>query len=428
VESNCFIEILNAELVMAFGCTEPGAVAYAAALARKHSSGSEIRKIEVSASVDIIKNVAAVTIPGTNRCGMDLATALGIIIGSSEKKLEILSAIIPQDVIKAQELITQTPITVNVAQTPYNIYIAVTLETNTDQVSVVLAGHHTHLAKLEVDGNVLTDDFPSDDNNHILKLEKLLTIDNIWNFVQNIEMSNLDIIKRLIKINNRLGQEGLTSSYGLEVGRTILNNIGNGFLPDDLCSYAMALTSAGTDARMAGCSLPAFANSGSGNQGIQSSLPVVAIAQKLNKNEETTIRAVALSCLISIYVKSSFGRLSALCGATVAATGASSGIVYLLGGSLEQIKYTSQNMLGNVTGILCDGAKAGCALKIATCTSAAVQSALLSLNNIAIQSTDGIIEENIEGTIHNLGKISKIISNSTNKTILNIILDKKRVY
>ncbi len=424
MKNNAIFEILDAELVLALGCTEPSAVAYAASLAREQVASSFIDQIEVSASINIIKNVAAVTIPGTDGCGMDLAAALGAVSKHSSKKLEVLSELTAADHEQARKLIRQGRVTVEIADTPYKVYIAATVRTDKGEATVILAGHHTHVASLVVNGEVLIDNFPAEGSDYITRLEQELTPDIIWDFCRETELSKLEVIKQLIKVNTRLGQEGLKHPYGLAVGRSILNGIKDGFYVNDLCSYAMALTAAGSDARMAGCTLPAYANSGSGNQGIQSSLPIVAIAQKLHKDEESTIRAVALSCLITIYIKASFGRLSALCGATVAATGSSCGIVYLLGGNLAQVKFTIQNMLGNVTGMLCDGAKSGCALKIATCTSAAVQSALLALQNVTIRATDGIIEEKAEHTVDNLGKLSRLSSTSADRAILEIILNK----
>ena len=424
MKNNAIFEILDAELVLALGCTEPSAVAYATSLACEQVASCFIDQIEVSASINIIKNVAAVTIPGTDGCGMDLAAALGAVSKRSSKKLEVLSELTAADHDQARKLIRQGRVTVEIADTPYKVYIAATVRTDKGEATVILAGHHTHVARLVVNGKILVDNFPSEGSNYITRLEQELTPDVIWDFSRNIQISKLEMIKQLIKVNTRLGQEGLKNPYGLAVGRSIINGIKDGFYVNDLCSYAMALTAAGSDARMAGCTLPAYANSGSGNQGIQSSLPIVAIAQRLNKDEESMIRAVALSCLITIYIKASFGRLSALCGATVAATGSSCGIVYLLGGNLAQVTFTIKNMLGNVTGMLCDGAKSGCALKIATCTSAAVQSAFLALQNITIQATDGIIEEKVENTVDNLGKLSRLSSTSADRVILDIILNK----
>jgi L-cysteine desulfidase len=411
---------------MATGCTEPGAVAYASSLAREHAGGTVIEKIEVSASVNVIKNVTAVNIPGTDGYGMDLAAAMGAVVGSSENKLEILAFAGPEDLANANKLLEKRMVKVKVEATPYPVYIAVTVKTDRGQAQTIIAGHHTHVALLEANGQILIDDFPTEGSDPVTKLELKLTPDIIWDFVQNIELSELGIIQRLIQVNTRLGQEGLSRAYGLEVGRTIMMGMQNGFYTDDLCSYAMAFTAAASDARMAGCLLPAFSNSGSGNQGLQSSLPVIAVAQKLKMDEDSIVRAVALSSLITIYIKVTFGRLSALCGATVAAIGSSCGIVYLMGGSLEQVKSAIQNMIGNVPGILCDGAKAGCSMKIATCTSAAIQSALLALRNIKIQSTDGIINEEVEKTVSNLGELSNISSDCVDKKILQIMLDKNQ--
>lgn len=427
MDNKDFFKILDSELEIALGCTEPGAVAYAASLAREQIPDSPIQKVEVVASTNIIKNAAAASIPGTCAHGTELAAALGAAIGCSHRKLRVLAEITPQKLEEAQELLKQRQVQVELAETPYTVYIGVTVwADNGDKATAVIAGKHTHIAKLEANGKILVDDFPSGDGDVVHELESRLSIDDIWKFVQNTDIENLEIIKRVIEVNTRLGQEGLLNPYGLEVGRSILKGIEKGFYTDNICSYAVALTASASDARMGGCSLPAYANSGSGNQGIQSTLPIVAVAQKIGSDQELLIRAVALSSLITIYIKTFFGRLSALCGATVAAIGASCGIVYLCGGNLDQVKCSIQNMLGNVTGIICDGAKSGCALKIATCTSAAVQSALLAMDKHVIDSSNGIIERDVKNTVKNLRQISQTISQAADKEILNIILEKRK--
>jgi L-cysteine desulfidase len=251
----------------------------------------------------------------------------------------------------------------------------------------------------------------------------ILNIETILQFIELVDINELSIIKESILLNKAIADEGLAENFGLQVGKTLYQGpLGEKSI--DIATFAMAMTAAASDARMAGSVLPVMSNSGSGNQGISATLPIVAIAERMGITEDHVIRSVALSHLITIYIKSKFGRLSALCGVTISATGASCGISFLLGGGIKEINASIQNMLGNVTGMLCDGAKAGCALKVATCTNAAIQSALLALKGIEIQATDGIIGKDPEETILNMCKIGNLGSLEADKIILEIMLDK----
>ena len=252
-----------------------------------------------------------------------------------------------------------------------------------------------------------------------------MTERDVWDFANNAPLDDLRFIKEAADINTRISEEGLSGEYGLQVGRSIDKSISKGYLEADLSNEAIRRTTGGTDARMAGCDLPVMSNSGSGNQGITATMPVVAVAEKLKVSEEQLIRALILSHLTSIHIKSSMDRLSALCGASVAATGASCGIVYLMGGSYEHIEYAIKNMVGNVAGMICDGAKNACSLKIASCVSAAVQGALLAINSIGVSNIEGIVEEDIERTIANLVQLSSPGMIETDKVILDIMTHKK---
>ena len=273
---------------------------------------------------------------------------------------------------------------------------------------------------IEVDGltliNTLTEN-KSNGSGSVRKEDSFITLDSIWEFVQRVRIKDLDIIKKTIELNTTIGLEGLTNKYGLQVGKTIIESIRKGILTDDLITHAMALTAGASDARMAGSTLPVMSNSGSGNQGISATLPVVAVGERLQVSNERLIRAVTLSHLIVICIKSKIGRLSALCGATASGTGASCGIAYLLGGGKAEIKAAIQNMQGTKTGMFCDGAKVGCALKLSSCTNAAVLAALMAIEGIAIQATDGIIEGDAEQTIENLGRLANEGTREVNRGI-----------
>jgi L-cysteine desulfidase len=420
-----FINILNRELVMALGCTEPVAIAYAAALAGKYVKGRMASHIKVFASGNVIKNAMAVSIPGTGGSGINLAAALGILAHNTDKNLELLTGLTNEDIENAKKIIKEGIVTVEIADSLKKLYIEVIVETPESYARVIIEDAHTNVVLIEVDRQIIENHqacctVQLDENENT----KFLTIDSIWEFINFVDVKELDIIKDSMDLNMKIALEGLKNPYGLQVGRIIKKNSGNNILSDDSSTYAVALTAAGSDARMAGCFMPVMSNSGSGNQGISATVPVVAFAESLKVEREKMIRAVTISHLITIYIKLKFGRLSALCGATISAIGASCGITYLLGGGIAEMKSAIQNMLGNVTGMLCDGAKPGCALKVATCTSAAIQSAVIALHGIAIQPTDGIIENDPEQTIENLCRLGNQGTLEADKIILEIMLKK----
>lgn len=425
MEYEKFLKVLNKELVVALGCTEPIAIALCAAAASKSAEGNKIISVELKASKNIIKNAMSVQIPGAESCGINLAAALGSLTGNPEKGLELLNNISDESVQEAKNMVKNGIVLSKVAETDKKLYIEVTVKKDKDTCRAVIEDNHTNISLIEVNGQVIKASGSSTQENCEEDTEDFLNIDSIYEFAENVPLTRLGIIKKSIELNRQVGIEGLNNSYGLQVGRSIKEYIDKGILTDDITHYAMALTAAGSDARMAGCDMEVMSNSGSGNQGITATLPVVAACERLSLPEEKLMRAVTLSNLLTIYIKSKFGRLSALCGATIAGTGACCGIVYLLGGGKKEIKYAIKNMLGNVTGMLCDGAKAGCALKVSTCTNAAMQSAFLSMSNICIKDTDGIIEDDIEKTINNVCRLSKEASAETDKVILDIMLNKE---
>ncbi|MCM0649154.1 L-serine ammonia-lyase, iron-sulfur-dependent, subunit alpha [Clostridium swellfunianum] len=422
MDENVFLRALDKELVVALGCTEPIAIALAAATARKYSGDGEVLDLKVYASSNVIKNAMAVNIPGTGSCGINLAAALGA-LADADKSLEVLSGLNKKDIDVARDMIRGGVISVDTANTSKKLYIEVVIKTDKSTSRVIIEDRHTNVTVIEVDGVAVKDsrvEEVSEDSSDFT----MLNIDNIWNFIETVNVDKLGLVKQSIELNKAAGEEGLRNPYGLQVGKTIIEEIKKGIIADDLMNYAMALTAAGSDARMAGCTLSVMSNSGSGNQGITATLPVVAVGEKLKETEEKLLRAVTLSHLITIYIKSKFGRLSALCGATIAATGASCGVVYILGGNKSAVRAAIQNMLGNITGMLCDGAKIGCALKVSTCTNAAIQSAFLANRGIAISATDGIIEEDAEDTIDNLCRLGNQGTPEIDKIILEIMLNK----
>jgi L-cysteine desulfidase len=424
MEKHKILRILEKELVVALGCTEPVAIALAAATAKSHAKG-EIKELCLKASGNIIKNAKSVGIPGMNSYGLDFAAAIGAVAGDPARKLEVLEGVGPEDELLALKLIEEGKVTSLQAETPKRLYIETVLKTDIQTSRVVISDNHSNITLIEVDGEVI---YQGGCENIGIQSEEdeliALTIDEIYEWVLSVEISSLSLIKKSIELNRVIGMEGLSGEYGLKVGKTIKRNVEMGILSDDIATAAMSLAAAGSDARMAGSTLPVMANTGSGNQGIAVTLPVVAAAEKLKVTHEKMIRAVALSHLITIHIKSKFGRLSALCGVTAAGMGASAAIVYLLDGQLHQIKAAIQNTIGNVSGMICDGAKAGCAMKVSTCSNVAVQSALLALNDQEIKSTDGFIHDDVEKSIESFCKLGNEGTRHTDELILKLMMEK----
>ncbi|PAE26684.1 L-serine ammonia-lyase, iron-sulfur-dependent, subunit alpha [Bacillus sp. 7894-2] len=424
MEKHKILRILEKELVVALGCTEPVAIALAAATAKSHAKG-EIKELCLKASGNIIKNAKSVGIPGMSSYGLDFAAAIGAVAGDPARKLEVLEGVGPEDELLALKLIEEGKVTSLQAETPKRLYIETVLKTDIHTSRVVISDNHSNISLIEVDGEVI---YQGGCENIGIQSEEdeliALTIDEIYEWVLSVEISSLTLVKKSIELNRIIGMEGLSGEYGLKVGKTIKRNVEMGILSDDIATAAMSLAAAGSDARMAGSTLPVMANTGSGNQGIAVTLPVVAAAEKLKVTNEKMIRAVALSHLITIHIKSKFGRLSALCGVTAAGMGASAAIVYLLDGQLHQIKAAIQNTIGNVSGMICDGAKAGCAMKVSTCSNVAVQSALLALNDQEIKSTDGFIHDDVEKSIESFCKLGNEGTRHTDELILKLMMEK----
>ncbi|MDM5225916.1 L-serine ammonia-lyase, iron-sulfur-dependent, subunit alpha [Cytobacillus sp. NJ13] len=424
MEKHKILRILEKELVVALGCTEPVAIALAAATAKSHAKG-EIKELCLKASGNIIKNAKSVGIPGMSSYGLDFAAAIGAVAGDPARKLEVLEGVGPEDELLALKLIEEGKVTSLQAETPKRLYIEAVLKTDMQTSRVVISDNHSNITLIEVDGEVI---YQGGCENIGIQSEEdeliALTIEEIYEWVLSAEINSLSLVKKSIELNRAIGMEGLSGEYGLKVGKTIKRNVEMGILSDDIATAAMSLAAAGSDARMAGSTLPVMANTGSGNQGIAVTLPVVAAAERLKVTEEKMIRAVALSHLVTIHIKSKFGRLSALCGVTAAGMGASAAIVYLLDGQLQQIKAAIQNTIGNVSGMICDGAKAGCAMKVSTCSNVAVQSALLALNDQEIKSTDGFIHDDVEKSIESFCKLGNEGTRHTDELILKLMMEK----
>ncbi|MDO5571614.1 MAG: L-serine ammonia-lyase, iron-sulfur-dependent, subunit alpha [Bacteroidales bacterium] len=432
-ERQQYIDLLNREVKPALGCTEPIAVALAVAKAAEilREKNEKPAKITVEVSANILKNAMGVGIPGTGMNGLYIASALGACCGKSIYGLEVLKDLKSEDVCFAKNMVDSNRVEIKLSPLDIKLYIKASCWSTNHITSATICNSHDEIVETTIDGEkILTS--PKDSNKKCSKekqsestFELGLTISSIFEFATTAPIEEIEFIKDASELNLKIANEGLKNGYGLQVGKTIRNRNHSNIFGAGILPYAMSLTAAAADARMAGCTLPAMSNSGSGNQGITVTLPVIACAEKMGSSREQIIRALIISHLTAIHIKSYLGRLSALCGCVVASTGAACGITYLMGGEYKEITFAIKNMIGNITGMVCDGAKAGCALKVSSGTSSAVQSAILAVDNICISENDGIIENDIEKTIYNLGKIGSTGMQNTDNIMLNIMINKK---
>ena len=421
--------ILNDGLVLATGCTEPGALALTAAAAAAHL-GEEVKSIHTFASGNIIKNAYSAGIPGTALVGIEYAVAIGAIVAQPEKQLQVINGITSEQLEKACALVDAKAVKVELAKVPEKLYIEVEVKGEHNTAKAIIANVHTNIIYIEENGKAVLDkrheQGNADGGYSDADIKKILSVAKIFEYATTVDLSMLDKIRLSIDVNSAISEEGMRNPYGLCIGRGIKEDMEKGYRSDSLITYAMQIASAGADARMAGADAPVVSNSGSGNQGIACTMPVVAVARKLGVTDEQMMRAVTLSNLMGIYIKSQFGRLSAFCGATVAGVGSACGIAYLLGGGLREVENCVFNMIGDVTGMLCDGAKADCALKIATCTNAAMQAALMAMRGIRVLSTDGIVEDDVEKTISNFAELGNQGSVTLDQIVLDMMLKKEK--
>ena len=436
------IELIHKEVKPALGCTEPIAVALAVAKAVDIISENCTHcgdcplwrqtadfRITVEVSGNILKNGMGVGIPGTGMVGLPIAAALGAVCGDPALGLEVLHGVSDSAVARAKELVEAKRVTISVADIDRLLYVKATvsmghgLEASAEvnpHAYAVIEDDHDKIVETSFADRILMSSESGAAAKDRTTLDYGLTVREIFDFACTADYKDIDFILDDRTLNMALAKEGLEGDYGLRVGKAIRENQLEVF-GDDLMSYAMGLTAAASDARMAGCTLPAMSNSGSGNQGITVSMPIIAYALKYGIGDEPLARALLLSNLVAIHIKGYLGKLSALCGCVVASTGSACGIVYLQGGTYEQVCAAIKNMVGNITGMVCDGAKVGCAMKVASGVSSAIQSAILALNGICVSENDGIIERDIEKTIANLGAVGSVGMQSTDELILQIM-------
>ena len=424
-ERECIIRLIKREVVPAIGCTEPIAVALCVAKATELLGSVPVR-IEARLSANILKNAMGVGIPGTGMVGLPIAIALGATIGRSSYQLEVLKDCTPEAVERGKAYIAGGAINISLKDgISEKLYIEIEVtDAAGGNAMAIIAGGHTNFVYLRAGDEVLKDEKFGTSAEECAD-EPQLSLRKVYDFAMTAPLDEIRFILETRDLNKAAAEKSFAGRYGHQLGRVMRNSISERkVLGDNTFSRIVSYTSAACDARMAGAMIPVMSNSGSGNQGITATMPVVVYAEDNGNSEEELIRALTLSHLTVIYIKQSLGRLSALCGCVVAASGSSCGITYLMGGSYEQISYAVKNMVGNLTGMLCDGAKPSCALKVSSGVSTAVFSAILAMENHTVSSVEGIVDEDVDLTIHNLTSIGREAMNETDRMVLDIMTHK----
>ena len=419
-----YVSILRSELVPAMGCTEPIAIAYASAKARE-VLGGDIKHIHVSCSGNIIKNVKGVIVPNSGgQKGIEAAAVLGAVGGNPSRELEVIADVTPEARAETKRLVREKLCDVSLAEDVPNLYIEVTAEGQEHKSLVRIENFHTNITLIKLDDRIISEKAPEKVNissgvEHSAD-KNMMTLKGIIDFADGLEVSDVEeIFERQIDYNVRISQEGLDNKWGACIGKTMIETWG-----DDVRTCACARAAAGSDARMSGCPLPVIINSGSGNQGITVTLPVVEYAERWRISRQKLYRALAVSNLVSVYIKHYIGSLSAFCGAVSAASGAGAAITYMAGGDYASVGRTITNTLANVGGIVCDGAKPSCAAKIASSVHAAILAHHMSMNDDQFRGGEGFVEDDVERTIKNMGYIGKVGMKETDREILNVMIDK----
>lgn len=415
---DAYIKILEEELVPAMGCTEPIAIAYGAALARE-ILGEMPEKVIISASGNIIKNVKSVVVPNTGGLrGIPAAAAAGVAAGKAEKKLEVLADITPEEIEKISSYLKTGDFEVKTVESGCVFDIIVELQGNEHQSAVRIQGHHTNVVHVEKDGEILVDKAYTEGQERERTDRSLLCIEEIIRFADQVEIAKVEkVIQRQIDYNTAIAQEGLSGKWGAGIGKILLMSYGN-----SVHNRAKAMAAAGSDARMNGCDMPVVINSGSGNQGMTASLPVIVYGEDMKVSKETLIRALVVSNLVTIHLKSGIGTLSAYCGAISAGCGAGAGITYLYGGRFKEIAHTIVNALAINSGVVCDGAKASCAAKIASAVEAGTLGMKMYQFGSEFYGGDGIVASGIEETIENVAQLARDGMRETDKKIIDIMI------
>ena len=419
------INLIKREVVPAIGCTEPAAVALCTAYAVEALGGSP-DKIDLKLSANMLKNAMGVGIPGTGMTGLPIAVALGALIGKSSYQLEVLKDCTPAAVQQAKDWLKRGALSIGLTdESDEVLYIDVRARCGDASSRAIIAREHTRLVFLEGPAAEPVDRLQELGPVSERAAGEELTLRRVWDFATTVPLEDIEFINESRRLNEAAAEQALRGNYGHELGKTLSRPLGRGIFGDTIFSHIISATSSACDARMAGAMIPVMSNSGSGNQGIAATLPVVVFARENHNTEEELTRALVLSHLTAIYIKQSLGRLSALCGCVVASTGSSCALTYLMGGGYEQVTASVKNMIANLTGMVCDGAKPSCALKVSSGVSTAVLSAMLAVQNHSVSCVEGLIEDDVDRCIHNLTRLGSVGMQQTDKMVLDIMTHKK---
>lgn len=419
------LALIKREVAPAIGCTEPMCVALCVAYATE-ALGGEPESIQVGLSANVLKNAMGVGIPGTGMVGLPIAIALGALVGKSSYQLEVLHDCTPEAVERGKKLIENGIINITLEKEVCdNLYVDVVCKRGSHRSEAIIAHEHTRLVYLCCDNNLILDERSSLQRKSVGEADNDLTLRQVFDFATRTSIDKLEFINEARILNEKAAEEALKGNFGHELGKTLSRPLGKGIMGDSIFCHILSVTSCACDARMAGAMIPVMSNSGSGNQGIAATLPVVVFARENHNTEEELTRALILSHLTAIYIKQSLGRLSALCGCVVASTGSSCGITYLMGGHYEQVAYSVKNMIANLAGMVCDGAKPSCALKVSSGVSTAVLSAMLAIQNKFVTNVEGLIEDDVDRCIRNLTLVGAKGMQETDRMVLDIMTHKR---
>ena len=420
------IRLIHREVVPAMGCTEPMAVSLCVAKATE-VLGQRPDRIEARLSANILKNAMGVGIPGTGMVGLPIAIALGALIGKSEYGLEVLRDVNPDAVKAGQQFISENRINIGLKKnTSEKLYIEILVTAEDGSAATaIIARDHTHFIYIVKGQEILLEEPLSMGHSASSEDDCELSLRTVFDFATTSPIEELEFINEARRLNENASLEALKGNYGHALGKTLSRPLGKGIMGESIFSHILSATSSACDARMAGAMIPVMSNSGSGNQGISCTMPVVVFAEENHNTAEELTRALILSHLTAIYIKQSLGKLSALCGCVVASTGSSCGITYLMGGNYDQVAYSVKNMIANRAGMVCDGAKPSCALKVTSGVSTAVLSAMLAIQNRYVTSVEGLIEDDVDRCIHNLTRIGANGMNETDRMVLDIMTHKQ---
>ncbi len=423
-----FIRIVRQEVVPALGCTEPISLALAAATAASLLDGP-IDRIEARVSGNLMKNGMGVTVPGTETTGLLIAAAVGALGGDPQGQLEVLKSLTPAQVQKGKLLLQENRVSLALADVPNILYSEARVYSGQDYAMAAIADTHTNVIRIEKNGQILLhktaeNTTTAEETTDTSKLLQNSSLEDIFQFAIAAPITEIDFIHDAANLNLDLSNEGIQKDFGLHIGATMQRQIKSGLLPDSLFTQVILRTTAASDARMGGATLPAMTNSGSGNQGITATMPVVVVAEYLKVEREILVRALMLSHMTAIYIHSKLPKLSAFCAVTTAAMGAAAGMAWLLKKDFHTVSMAIANMIGDVSGMICDGASNSCAMKVSTSVTSAYKSVLMAIDHTRVTASDGIVEENIDASIANLGKLAHNGMQQTDKEILEIMMKK----